>query len=225
MEKISLFPTNIYRTRIDPYLWDKEKFVRQSIESYNIDPNRHARNMPDSEFHTTYRDWENDKFNRIDCNVVKDVYTKVILEFINSLRLKRSVEYKWNLINISIGKDNWYDWHYHGDPYDKDNYKNEYVMVHYINFDNTVHRPTSFKNPLLHSIYENNMTMRSLLENCEENSSYFGTWELDTNEDDVIFFPSYIFHGVRKKGSNTEKFRIITSTHIDLKYNDEEKIG
>lgn len=222
MERIDLFPSSIYKTRIDPSLWNKDQFVSQSIQSYNIDPHRHAVNMPDSEFHTTYRDDDNEKFNVIDRSVLIDVYSKVVDKFFEKLKLKRQIEYRWNIINVSIGKDNWYDWHYHGGV-EKDGYSIDYVMVHYINFDGLVHNPTIFKNPLISSEYSYNMRPFYILDlKYPENSTYSRTYLLSTSEDDVIIFPSYMVHSVQKKNSNTDKFRIITSTHISIKYSDQE---
>lgn len=226
MQKIDLFPTTIYKTQIDPSSWDKDQFVLESIKSYNIDPKRHVKNMPDSEYHTTYLDWDNKKFNTINLDSIKQVYSKVVSDFFESIRLSRHIEYKWTIINISIGKDNWYDWHYHGVNLDKDNYSNDYVMVHYIKFDGDVHRPTAFQNPLTFMNCKNSVPLKTILD-CSyvENSSFYPTYELNTNENDVIIFPSYLKHGVMKKNSNTEKFRIISSTHIDIRYTNEEIYG
>lgn len=223
---IDLFPSRVYKSRIDPLLWNKDQFVRESIQSYNIDPHRHAENMPDSEFHTTFLDDENKKFNTINKELLKDVYTKVISNFFELLKLNRCIEYNWQIINISVGKDNWYDWHYHGGIPNKDNLHNDYVMVHYINFDGLVHGPTVFRNPLIIATYPHNLLQRHILDGSYyENSTYHSSYQLNINEDDVIIFPSYLFHSVQKKNSNTDKFRIITSTHIDIKYSEKEIYG
>jgi hypothetical protein len=221
IERIDLFPTSIYKTRIDPSLWNKEKFVNESIQSYNIDPNRHAKDMPDSEFHTTYKDWNNPKFNSIDTDDLQKVYSKTISEFFNSLKLKCDINYSWSVVNISIGKDNWYDWHCHGGIPSKEGYVNNFVMVHYIKFDEKVHNSTCFKNPLIMSLFKNNLILRHIMnDNHIEHSTYRSNCALSVVEDDVIIFPSYLYHGVLKKNSNTEKFRIITSTHLDIKYDE-----
>jgi len=223
MERIDLFPTSIHRTKIDPFSWNKDDFIKQSIENYNIDPHRHAKNMPDSEFHTTYRDEDNDKFRVINTETLKSEYSKVIFNFFNNLKLTRVVEYRWNLINISIGKDNWYDLHCHGGHLSKDFYLIDFVMVHYIKFDKNDHNPTYFRNPLIHSSYPHNLHQGNILDlTYSENSTYSSGYQLNTNEDDVIIFPSYLFHGVQKKNNNTEKFRIITSSHIEIKYTENE---
>ena len=151
------------------------------------------------------------------------MYSKVVCDVFNNVKLSRRVEYRWNIINISIGKDNWYDWHYHGGHFDKDFYSTDYVMVHYIKFDKNDHNPTVFKNPLIHASYLHELPQRNILDlTYTENSTYSSSYELNTDEDDVIIFPSYLFHGVLKKNNNTEKFRIITSSHIDIKYMENE---
>jgi len=220
MQRIDLFPSGVYKTKIDPSLWNKRQFIEQSIENYNIDPHRHSNDMPDSDFHTTYLDDGNEKFNVIDTESLGNVYSKIISDFFNELKLVHQIEYRWDIVNISIGKDNWYDWHYHGGLTSVDRYSTDFVMVHYVKFDPNEHNPTCFKNPLICSLYSHNALPSTILDSSYcENSAYSNWFQLDTNEDDVVIFPSYLYHGVLKKNNNTEKFRIITSTHIDIKYN------
>lgn len=218
-KRVDLFPTSIYKTKINPSSYDKETVITKAIENYNLNPDKREYGAPEEEYHTTHLD---DNQNVLDLNSLRPVYGEIVDEFMDGINKTRPFEYIWNVVNLSMGKNRSYRIHDHLAWPNKQNLNTQFVMVHYVSYDKSVHHPTLFHNPLKIAEYEKFLTINKVLMPHDVlNSTYFETWKLDTEEDDVVIFPAYLKHSVPQLTKN-DKFRIITSTQIMIRYKDEE---
>jgi len=207
MQKIDLFSTPIYKTKISPDSYDKEQLIKDIEHNYKLDPHRNAWDK-ESELHHYYADWTNPNFKNLELNNLMHEYNSKILEFMSSFPFSKETACNWCLVNVSASKTNQFMMpHYHEDTF--------YSGVHYIGLKEGQSR-TTFHNPLIVGQYDNAWShVRPFMKDTVQNSSYFGEWNLFVEEDDFILFPSYLKHGVRRNNEN-DNLRITTSVGIKL---------
>lgn len=207
MQKIDLFSSPIYKTKISPDSYNKEQLIKEIQKNYELDPNRNIWDN-DSDLHHYYGDWVNPNFNPVDIDKLLGEYNTKIFEFMGNFPFSKETKCSWCLLNISASKTNQFmRSHYHEDTF--------YSGVHYISLKEG-HSTTTFHNPLIVGQYDNTWShVRPFMRNTSENSSYFEEWNLHVEEDDFILFPSYLKHGVKRNKEN-ENLRITTSVGIKL---------
>jgi hypothetical protein len=218
MDKImsySLFPTNIYKVHIDPSNYNKEELVTKMLENYKIAPYRNRWDTS-SVLHHTYNDGDNPKFHTVEGTDLIPVYGNIFVELINDLKLVKPLNFKFELANIAINTK-YMEAHDHGsiDP----NYQCIFSCVHYVKYNKDEHPNTTLVNPL--KLSDENISFdrycTSLNKKQADNSTYFDTWEIDVEEDDMIIFPSYLEHYVKSKfDADYLHPRIIVSLNVNI---------
>lgn len=213
--KQTLFPTNVYKVRIDPTKYDKETLVSKMQANYAIAPQRNNWDSS-SVLHHTYNDGENSNFHVIDGADLVPVYGQVFVELVNQLKLIKPLNFRFKLANVAMNTK-YMKIHDHGsiDP----NYQCIFSCVHYIKYSKQNHPNTTFANPI--KLDSENILFdkycASLDKNQTDSSTYFDTWEVDVDEDDLLIFPSYLEHFVKAKEDVDFSYpRIITSINMDI---------
>ena len=208
-----LFGIPIYKTKIDPSLYDKENIVSTIKKNYNIGPrNRHS--IEYTNMHMSYDDNKNNKFEKMDYTKLKKVYDNVFNNFIKDLKLdyKGTIKCNYDILNYTASNKNDYMGE-HNHIADDD-----FACVHYLQIDKS-HVGTTFKNThsfshyfeyLLPNIYK--------LSNKKEkiNSYIYPRYTLGVEEDDLIIFPSITNHLIKKLDTISDKLRITIATNLKL---------
>src|SRR5210317_2225645 len=125
-----LFGIPIYKTKIDPSLYDKEKILSTIEKNYNIGPrNRHS--IEYTNMHMSYDDNKNNKFEKMDYTKLKKVYDNVFNNFIKDLKLdyKGTIKCNYDILNYTASNKNDYMGE-HNHIADDD-----FACVHYLQMD------------------------------------------------------------------------------------------
>jgi len=211
----SLFPTDVYKVRIDPNSYDKSALVEKMQANYKIAPYRNKWDES-SVLHHTYNDGDNNSFHVIDGADLIPVYGQIFVELVNQLQLGKPLNFTFKLANVAMNTE-YMKVHDHGsvDP----NYQCIFSCVHYVKYNKKEHPNTTFVNPL--KLDKENMLFDkycvSLNKSRLNSSTYFDTWEIDVEEDDMLIFPAYLEHYVKAKDDADFTYpRIIVSLNMDI---------
>ena len=210
-----LFPTRVYKTKIDPSLYNKQEIVEDCVWNYNLNPNRNSWDR-DSVLHHTYGDWNNPMFKKIDTTKLSPLYQSAIDDYFSKISFSITPKYRWTLTNICVNTE-FMAAHEHF--YRTSSSHCMFSCTHYIKFDKTVHPSTTFVSPLKHaSIGDNLKCANTLLSSTDTaNSSYYDRWNIPTEEDDFVIFPSHLEHLVSRR-IKTDKTRIVSVVNIEVDY-------
>ena len=218
MDKIDLFPTRIFKFKIDPEVYNKEHLVDTLIKNYKLDPTRNRNNWDDtSELHHYYNDWNNTTYDDLPLSSLQQVYDNIIRELMEEIQTSKNVDYQWTLENVTVNAKHMAAHDHVG--FADGGMQSVYSGIHYIKFNKDVHNSTMFLNPLTMS-HINCLTegiSQVLNPNSEENSSYYESWNLNVIEDDFIFFPAYLKHKVLS--SISDDYRITSVVNLRWKVN------
>ena len=211
MKTYSLFPTQVYKIKIDPSLYDKAGLIQKCIDKYEEKP---YNNLWDdvSDLHHYHRDW----MNAPDMKSLGKSYGQAINKAMASIN--GDIRYRWKIINLAVNSKYM---KIHDHFYRRDGWQGIFGSTHYISYDSKQHTPTKFFNPLVFSQYSHNTNdVYNMLDKTDyDNSAYWPDISMDVEEDDMIIFPSYLKHVVEKGINNdTTKPRIIGVCNIDWKY-------
>ena len=207
-----LFGLPFYIDKIDPESYEKKKILSQIEENFKISKvrnNWNSNSFIKTDIHQVLNDEENKKFNKIYYYGLVEKYKEIINNFFKKINLKNNFKYKFNIVNYTcINHNSFMAPHIHVDC--------SFSMVHYISFDKKQHIPTIFLTPYYFSnLLPNKEKLRSVFDNSSETNSWLSKeWVFNTNEDDVVIFPSVLEHCVRNMDS--EKFRITISVNIEI---------
>jgi len=208
-----LFGIPIYKTKIDPSLYDKENIVSTIKKNYNIGPrNRHSNYSTD--MHMSFDDEKNNQFEKIDYKKLKKVYDNIFNNFVKSLELnhKGNIHCNYVILNYTASNKNDYMGEHNHLPDD------DFACVHYLQMDkNQV--GTTFTNTHVFSKYLEYMLPNIYkLSNRKEkiNSYIYPRYTLDVEEDDLIIFPSVANHLIKKLDNISNKLRITIATNLKL---------
>lgn len=215
-----LFPTTAWRFRIDPNSYDKARLVREATENFRRDPYRNKW-ANDGTLHHCYDDWDNPNFIKYDFNKMNlvQIYQPLVHQFTNSLNLSRQINYSFEIVNVTVNGPKQY-MGVHNHVVDTPNKTTCFVGVHYIKL--LPHQPsTTFMNPIGAAAFPTffNYARGYFSDESHDTSSYQQQWEINTQEDDLIIFPSYLNHKIRgnwEKLSPTEPERITVAINIDF---------
>ena len=211
-----LFYCPIYKTRIDPNLYDKEKIINdilynKSLKNTRNDPHQIA-GSSFSDIHHSHRDFDNEDFRSINYNKLVALYNKIFGEFFNNeLVTTQSFEFEFEIANyLAATEGQWLPLHNHSD-YD-------FATVHYLNFKNN-HNLTMFKNPAIFAPYIKKIRPKMYnISNDKvlDNTYMYEGFEFHVKEDDMIIFPGALDHEIPVQGPTKEP-RITISTNIRIK--------
>jgi hypothetical protein len=192
MNSIDLFSSRVFKTRIDPNSYNKDELVKVVISNYEKNPKRNAWDQ-NCDIHHYYNDWENSQYDTVPTQQLNEIYQQEIVKF--HKEVNPSVSWQWNLENIAVNTNYMVP---HNHLWIENGYATTYSCIHYIKFNPTYHRGTEFENPAYWTeIKQFTEKMQTGLNSSDiKNSNFFSGWVLDVEEDDMIFFPSYLKHKV-----------------------------
>ncbi|NDB60623.1 hypothetical protein EB001_19575 [bacterium] len=222
LEKNTLFEVNYYKTAIDPNSYNKKEIMDTIIYNYEKNPNREStlKNSPDISFHNYYGNFDNPKYKKINFTQLGLVYDNIIKNYMTSIYGTNinNILYRWSIDNINVGINGHMECHNHLSQY-ADGYSNQFVMIHYLSFDSNFHEHTKFENPLSIGPFIDYMKIGINLDKSKkENSMYRVNNYINSKEDDLIIFPSFINHKVAmSKKPHSNKLRVVVASSISVK--------
>ena len=214
--QLNLFAFPIYKIRIDPTSYDKEKIVEDI--KYNKNLKKKACTYV-SGFGTDFkqdsfeRDYDDVTFRSINFDKLNVEYTKVFTEFFNE-KIFTKKPFRWELDIRS------YSAILEGQRIGSHNHliDDSFSTCHYLNFKKE-HVFTRFNNPAIFSSftkYLQTSTINFLDLSAPDNSYLLEDFIMPIQEDDMVVFPSALNHEVVEQGPTKEP-RITISTNIKLK--------
>ena len=212
MDRLFGFP--IVKYKIKPFEYKKDQLTSTILHNYNIDKERNTWDTH-SYLHQNIADEYNPKFKVPDCSSLEPIYLKMAQQYVKSLNLNNEVSIE--IVNYTCtDKNNFMDPHIHGPA--------DFVAAHYVSFDPAVHVPTVF-----HNTSEGNATYARLLKPelyklIGKQKGSLNSWITplfsypQVEEDDVLFWPGILKHGIPKQPKKSEKKRISITFNVYLKY-------
>ena len=210
--RTDLFSYPIYRIRIDPNSYDKEKIISDILHNKSLSNTRNAASTDLCNIHQSYLDTNNENFRVINYEKLIAVYHKIFEEFFNKeVSTTNPFEWEFSIINYtaitegqSLVPHNHLAW--------------DFSTAHYLNFKKD-HVYTRFANPASSAQYL--LLLQSNLydiadPNTVENSYLFGNNSPLAEEDEMVIFPSSLNHEIVLQGPTKEP-RITISTNIRIK--------
>jgi hypothetical protein len=213
--KTNLFSCPIYKIRIDPNSYDKEKILNDIKYNKSL---KNTRNEPHQNFgngcdiHHSYEDFDNENFRIINYEKLISTYSEIFQSFFNE-ELSTIKEFKWefqieNYTAMTEGQ--WMSTHNHlgkGEDF-------VFATVHYLNFKKD-HVSTTFYNPAKFAPYTKFIQSKlyNTINNTVPDNSYL--WEnctFSVKEDDMIIFPATLDHEIQVQGPTKEP-RITVSSN------------
>ena len=210
-----LFGIPIYKTKIDPSLYDKDKLLSTIKKNYSLGPrNNEAKWKLDANIHMSYDDEGNSEFESMDYTKLEKVYENVFNNFVKDLKLnyEGTINCVYDIINYTVSnKDDYMNFHNHlpGD---------DFGCVHYLQLDKD-QLGTKFKNTHNFSDYFKYLrpNMHNSMDKQDTMNSYaYGYYTINVEEDDMIIFPSIAEHGINKIEKLSDKLRITIATNLRL---------
>ena len=214
--KTNLFSCPIYKVRIDPNSYDKEKIINDIKYNKSL---KNTRNAPHqtigspSDIHHGYRDFDNVNFRPINYEKLIDAYPEIFEIFFDKvIHSTKKFKFKFEIVNYSaITEGQWLPSHNHV-GFD------DFATVHYLNLKKE-HIPTTFQNPMKFAPYIKYIRpeLIDILDNRGSDNSYLWEWfQVSVEEDDMLIFPAALDHEVLVQGPTKEP-RITISTNISVK--------
>ena len=208
-----LFGCPIYRVKIDPKSFNKEKMVKTIEANYKLDPVRNKWDYAGSDFHHSYADFKNKKFKWVDLDSIIRVYKKVFDQFyVNVFKGKGKCTYSFNITNYTAVKKGQY-MRSHDHLPDAD-----FSCIHYLKFNSKEHTRTKYINPAYYSRFMKFMfpKMHAHVDNQYPGNSFmFDEWSLPIEEDDFIIAPSVLIHEIPKQ-KETKDIRMTIVTNVSI---------
>jgi hypothetical protein len=212
MQQLFGFP--VFIKKIDKKLYDKEKIVKDIEYNYKKDKTRNFWNKNNngaSDLHQGYGDWNNENFKKINFDKLIPIYKNVFTEFFKKLKLNKSIEFKFEIINYTcLTSSQYMENHYHAEC--------DFSAIHYIKFDEAIHTSTLFENNNNYADFSEFIRpnlMKILNKNDILNSWYYKYFRLNMKEDDICIIPGIISHSITKQ-IKTDKKRISIAINITL---------
>lgn len=196
-----LFPIHLYHTNI------RENSVIQREVLSSIQKCYEEKNLPIPDGWLTDKlttSFDHDELNHkvFESHKIHEIYAKYV----------RSVFDRE--VNFSL-EDIWFNYYIDGEYQEEHHHISpspfippvHYSCIHYLKFDETVHVPTTFHDPLA--------ALRA--HSFEMDSNYYSDrWNPSIKEGDLLIFPSYLVHHVDKSEPTPENPRITVAFNLRL---------
>lgn len=215
--KHHLFSTPVYRAKISPKDYEKEKIINDVEHNFIITPDRNLLDghlSASSFLHMHYKDENNPKFRTVDLSSLQPIYKDFISKFLTDLKVngEQELRFGFKIVNYTASMDNNF-MRAHNHIKDSD-----FAMIHYVQFEPEVHSATVFTNPgkyiALHNMDIRDKFYNKLDHTQVSNSNYHEFFELNTFEDDCFIFPSYLHHEIPRAKEKYNKLRIAVVCNI-----------
>ena len=199
------------RTKIDQKSYDKKSIISTIEKNFKLNKKR---NLWDKEsvLHHVYNDGSNPKYDKVNYSTLLPVYEKVLTTMFDGMGMRSTYHFNFGIINYTcLAKSNYMASHIHVGV--------DFTAVHYIQFDNKHHTPTTFENTLPHTEYLDTIrpALTKILNNKDSRNSWaYKNWFLNIEEDDFCLSPSLLKHKIDPQTSK-KKNRITIVLNIALK--------
>ena len=212
--KTNLFSCPIYKVRIDPNSYDKEKIINDIKYNKSLKNTRNDTqyNFGNCDIHHSYMDFDNEDFRIINYEKLVAAYSEPVDEFFDKeIAIIKKFEWELKIVNYSaVTEGQWLPKHNHWEIED-------FACIHYLNFK-VDHVPTLFHNPAIFAPFVKYIQpeLGNVLDNMVPDNSYLYEWfTIPVKEDDMIIFPAALDHEVHVQGPTKEP-RITISSNIKI---------
>ena len=216
---LNVFSIPVWKTNIDNTRYDKETVLGEMLHNFSVDPKRNAwdeveGNLAKSNWHHSNHDDGNPAFKEISYvdSGLADALNEEIKHFVEYLGLKNDINYEFEITNYTVSEEGYFlTSHGHGGD--------DFSSVLFLQYDKETHPSTVFNNPDNSSLFSR-IIQKDLYESIDSTNPFFGyfhdDWQVDTEEDDYLFFPGHVKHEVPLIGK-CSKPRVTLSINIRLK--------
>jgi hypothetical protein len=206
-----LFPYYVFKGTIDPTKYNKQAIIDTLESNYKKDPNRNNWDK-ESNMHHSYKDWENPEFKRIpETPGLPELYQDFFENSFKQFSFSMSSNFKFFIANITGTKEGQFMKKHHHNPA-------FYSAIHYVQLA-PEHSRTVFVNPASNEQNLTDYTMDLVRPKLHRqdlvNSSFFQTWCLDVEENDILCFPSFLEHFI-PDNPPTDTIRITLALNVFL---------
>ena len=224
-EKTFLFSFPIYKIRIDPNSYDKEKILNNIKHNKRLKNTRNTHTIGGgADTHHSYMDFDNEEFIPINYDKLEDVYLETYDDFFNKILYTSSNDddtqttyrYKFTIVNYSAMTE--------GQQLLKHKHLDcDFATIHYLNFKHD-HIPTTFYNPYCGSGFFKSLQpdLSKILAKHRDNSYMWTEILFPVEEDDMLIFPATLMHEVSLQGPTKEP-RVTISSNIETHYGEQER--
>ena len=212
--KVNSFSCPIYKIRIDPNSYDKEKIINDILYNKSL---KNTRNEPHQDFHSdcnihhSYGDFDNENFRIINYEKILVIYQELFQKFFDKeITTRKQFNWEFNIVNYTaMTEGQWFPVHHH--PTD------DFAAIHYLNYKDD-HSPTLFHNPQNFSPYLKYLRpeLVNILNRESPDNQYIQehvAWKVE--EDDILIFPSVLNHEMKPQGP-TKESRITIATNLRI---------
>lgn len=214
-EIINLFPTSIFKVKIDPLSYNKQDIINITEKNFFKNPKRNKWDKY-SELYHLYEDFDNPQYENYSFDKLVKIYDKIISKFIDTIDWSKGLDYKWQIVNVTAyGQEGGYmEQHSHA-------FGNiAFSCIHYVSLplDENQSETIRFFNPLVFLQYPTllSILLQDKLVDNHNNSTYFHGKKMNFEEDDMIIFPSYLNHSVKVFPNDSDKLRIAVVMNITI---------
>jgi len=208
-----LFGTPYYKSKINSILYNKYEIINAIENNYRLDSSRNSWDGHDvysSNVHQSVNDFDNTKFDSINFEKLLPLYNEKINEFFSQLKLKKSISYKYQIVNYTCMKSTQFLKEHTHDC--------EFAAVHYIKFNPVKHLPTFYVNDSGYCNYLAQVIpkLTSVLDPTNiENSWASKYFYMTVEEDDFVIVPGVVPHFVPPSHSDELRITIVVNIKID----------
>jgi len=210
-----LFGLSIYKEKIEPSSYDKEKIIETIEHNYNISK---YRGSGFGDWHDSYKSYDK-RFKEVDFSKVQQIYLEKLKKFcINFLQLKKSYNVDFETINYTANREDSY-MEPHNHP------TSDFSFIHYVQVPSGA-APIRFMNQNGFAPYIP-VTSKDLYKMIDAKNSkhswLFGHYTILPKEDDLFIFPSVLFHQVPVNKAKLKKCRISIVSNLTIKNPQDER--
>jgi len=209
---LPLFAVPYYKGKINPNRYDKQKIVDDIAYNYNLDPNREEwdKNKSSTRMHHIYGDGDNEKFKKINYDLVSPLYREQIQLFLDQYYTNTFVGYKWYIVNYTCVSGGQF-MREHNHPF------SDWSAIHYLKFNPNKDKATMYSNPADWAYFTQTFYSKGMQNSHGEDfkHSWFRTnYAPYIEEDDFAIMPSSLRHHIPY--NDTDELRMTIVMHIDI---------
>jgi hypothetical protein len=206
----NIFGFPIFISSINENNFNKKELIYKIEENYKKNKDR---NLWDnrSYLHHSFEDNNNSDFTKITYEQLLPLYKEKIIEYLNLFKFKKEIDFKFEIVNYTCmtGSQHMRSHHHNN---------SDFSAVHYLKFNNKIHKPTVFENTNPYKEYI--QYLRPKLNKCLDFTDISNSWAtedyyFEINENDICFSPSYLFHNVPIQPA-TDETRICIVLNIEI---------
>lgn len=204
-----MFGVPYYHSKIDPASFNKSQILADITENYNKSSFRNKWDNQ-SNLHHSYNDSNNEDFKKIDYQELFPIYTKEISKFLDEYSEVR-VRFRYDVENYTCMAKNQF-------MREHDHPNSDFSAVHYVKFNNTEHKPTTYVNPAHWALYGSRIVSKKMNDishsNFVKHSWFWDKVNLEVSEDDFVITPAPLKHLVEIQTSEELRIAIVLNIHI-----------